>query len=80
MATYAALCFYNLYATYLRKLGFTQSKSDLCLFILKNDWNEVIMLVSCHVDDTQITGTVETLTWFKNALKERFNIKDLGKV
>lgn len=76
----AALRFYNLYAKYLITMGFIRSKTAPCLFILKNDQGEMIMLASCHVNDTQITGEIAELENFMCNLKKRFNIKDLGKM
>ena len=57
-----------------------RSKTDPCLFILKNEKGELIMLALCHVNDTQIAGTKVQLDKFKLALKERFKIKDLGEM
>ena len=76
----AALRFYWLYAAYLIKLGFIRSKTDPCLFILKGEDGELNMLALCHVDDTQIAGTEEQLDAFKEGLRKRFKIKDLGEM
>ena len=62
------------------KLGFVRSQADPCLFIQRNEQQEIIMLALCHVDDTQIAGTEAELDRFKQELCERFNIKDLGKM
>ena len=76
----AVLQFYQLYAAYLIKMGFIRSKTDPCLFILKNEQGELIMLASCHVNDTQIAGTEEQLKTFKQGLREWFKIKNLGEM
>ena len=74
----AALRVYHLYAQYFIKMGFIRSCADPCLLIFRNEQLEVIMLASCHIDDTQIAGEKAELEKFKQELCERFNIKDLG--
>lgn len=66
----AALCFYKLYAHNLMKMGFIQSKADPCLFILKDAQGKLLMLASCHVDDTQIAGPEDELEKFKEKLRK----------
>ena len=39
-----------------------------------------MLIVSCYVDNTLIAGQPEWIASFKNKVKERFNIKELGKV
>jgi len=61
----------------LTSIGFTASDSDPCLFLHKE--KELILLV--YVDDMAIAGpSLQNIQWFKDALAERFKIKDLGEM
>ena len=75
----SALLWYTTYADYLRKkLGMMQSQADPCVFYKLNEQGQLVLIASCHVDDTLLAGTLEQIKWFKSALTKRFKIKDLG--
>ncbi|GKD94178.1 ribonuclease H-like domain-containing protein [Tanacetum coccineum] len=58
--------------------GFSQSKSDYSLFTKSNDHGFLALLV--YVDDIIVTGSnILEIEKFKEFLKSRFMIKDLGK-
>ncbi|KAL2246006.1 UNVERIFIED_CONTAM: Retrovirus-related Pol polyprotein from transposon RE1 [Sesamum indicum] len=62
----------------LEKIGFTQSKSDHCLFTVHTDTGFFCLLV--YVDDVLIAGPCEhTIAEFKIKLHNLFTIKNLGK-
>ena len=64
---------------YLKSLGFVRSEHDYCLYMLKVK-DEIIYLI-IFVDDLLICcKNKKNLNLIKNALKERFQMKDLGKV
>ena len=64
---------------YLKSLGFVRSKNDYCLYTLK-ERNEIIYLI-IFVDDLLICcKNRQNLNFIKGLLKEKFKIKDLGKV
>ena len=75
----AALIFYRAYAIQLmKKMGMKRSTSDACLFVKSDSEGKVILITSCHVDDTLVAGTEEAIALFKTQFKERFNLKEMG--
>ncbi|UYV84396.1 hypothetical protein LAZ67_X002013 [Cordylochernes scorpioides] len=64
--------------TELKYLGLKQIQSDNCVYIKHH---EGILLVAIYVDDLIIAAEREdTLTSFKESMKNIFKIKDLGKI
>ena len=64
---------------YLRNLGFVRSDHDYCLCMLKEK-GEIIYLI-IFVDDLLICcKNKRNLSFIKSLLKDRFKMKDLGKV
>lgn len=58
----AALIFYKAYSNHLSKeMKMERSKSDACLFTKKDDERKVVLVTSCHVDDTLVGGTKESI-------------------
>lgn len=77
----AALRFYRTYAEHLTTtMKMTRCQSDACVFVLLNSKKEVELIASCHVDDTQIAGSPEAIMKFKEGVRERFRIKELGRI
>ena len=67
----AALIFYKAYLTHLMKeMEMERSKSNACLFTKRDSDGKVTLVTSCHVDDTLVAGTKESIAWFKTQLKE----------
>ncbi|GJX47211.1 ribonuclease H-like domain-containing protein [Tanacetum coccineum] len=63
----------------LKENGFKQSKSDYSLFIKSKEDLFIALLV--YVDDIVLTGNnIEEINRFKDFLKSKFLIKDLGKL
>ena len=76
---YAALIFYKAYSAQLMKqMGMERSQSDACLFVKWDTDGEVTLVTSCHVDDTLVAETQESIAEFKTQLKERFKLKEMG--
>ena len=61
------------------KCGFKQSKNDPCIYVL--DSGGEIFLTAILIDDIIFTGkTSERIQKFINAIAEKFNITDMGKL
>ncbi|MFM8622139.1 MAG: reverse transcriptase domain-containing protein, partial [Holophagaceae bacterium] len=75
----APLAFFNEFAKLLRKIGLTQSKTDPCVWFKWAD-DRIWLVVTVYVDDVLYAGSKEARLWFKNQVKSRFNIVDLGKL
>ena len=62
------------------KINCEQSKTDPCLLLKKDDKGKVMLLIVCYVDDVLLSGTKETIQWFKNEFKQKYNITELGRM
>lgn len=61
----------------LKKLGFTRSKNDACLYV-REEYGET-MYVGVFVDDLIMAGSSEVaIERFKKEISEQFTMKDLG--
>jgi hypothetical protein len=76
---HAPLAFFNELAKHLKKIGMIQSKTDPCVWF-KGKAGRVWLIVTVYVDDVLFTGSQEARIWFKERIKSRFNIVDLGKL
>ena len=75
----AALRFYRAYSKHLMdQMGMERSKVNSCLFYLYDELGRIALVAVCHVDDTLLVGTPERIKSFKEQLKVRFNLKELG--
>ena len=68
---------YNRFSEYLLKEGFENNPIYPCIFIKKSESRFAIVAV--YVNDLNLVGTLEELTKTKNCLKNKFEMKDLGK-
>jgi hypothetical protein len=76
----AALIYFKLFKTHvIEEMGMTQSSVDPCVFYKKSEGLVVLVTVT-HVDDVALGGTPEWIQWFKEGLKKRFGITDLGRL
>ena len=58
---------------------FKQSNNDPCIYILKSGGE--IFIIDVYVDDITLAGkTSERIQKFTNAIAEKFNITDMGKL
>jgi hypothetical protein len=74
------LCILLLFKKHLIEvLEMTQSLVDPCMFYKKED-DKVTLIVLCHVDDNAICGSPKWIAWFKEVVKKRFGITDLGRL
>lgn len=74
----APKCWNELLNAFLLSLGFTRSERDPCVYIHLSNGKIVIIIV--HIDDMVITGDdVARIEYTCNCIKNRFEIKDLGK-
>ena len=63
---------------HLKKIGFTQSKNDPCIYIL--NLGGEIFIIAVYVDDIIMAGkTCECIQKFINAIAEKFDNTDMGK-
>ena len=70
---------YECLDSYLISLGFVRSEHDYCLYALKEK-DEIINLI-IFIDDLLICcKNRQNLNFIKSFLKEKFKMKDLGKV
>ena len=64
--------------THLRNMGFSQSKSDPCIYV---SGGEDTLYIGVYVDDMVLVGKDEAkMKHVKEELSSRFDIKDLGKL
>ena len=60
------------------ELKFKRSDGDPCLYV-RHDGNG-LMLIALYVDDLLLAAKTRTqISWMKNMLRERFDMKDLGE-
>ena len=64
--------------TYLLSIGLQACELDPCLFILIVD-GAIALLVGIHVDDLLIVGLLERTEWFRQQMKDKFKMTDLGR-
>ena len=75
----ASRCWFNTINEFLKNSGYVQCKSDPCLYIKREGDN--LMLVALYVDDLLLaSNSKKMLHREKEALKRRFEMKDLGEV
>ena len=76
--------FYVLIVSFLTTNGYLQSAYDPCLFygiIKSGDTNSINMRVYVFVDDFIVTAkNVDTILKFRQLLKSRFGVKDIGPI
>jgi len=75
----APLAFFNEFAKHLRKLKMVQSKTDPCVWYKMTD-GRIWLVVAVYVDDVLYVGPPDARLWFRESVKARFNIVDLGKL
>ena len=72
-------CWNKALGKHLKKMGFKQSKNDPCIYML-NTGGE-IFIISVYVEDIILAGkTSERIQKFINAIAERYDITDMGKL
>ena len=72
-------CWFNTIDEFLENSGYTKSSSDPCIYIKRE--GEDIMLIALHVDDLiPASNSKSMLRREKEALQERFEMKDLGEI
>ena len=65
--------------SYLKKIGFTRCGYDHCCYVLKKGKDFIIILV--YVDDLlHISNSDTMVSEYKENMKKRFSMKDLGKL
>jgi hypothetical protein len=69
---------YKTISNYLSSLDFNQSAADPCIFV---KWENVLTIISVYVDDLIILfDPQEFLPTIKDALKNRFQMSELGEL
>ena len=72
-------CWFNTIDEFLENSGYTKSSSDPCIYIKRE--GEDIMLIALYVDDLiPASNSKSMLLREKAALRQRFEMKDLGEV
>ena len=64
------------YVEFLKSLGFKQGQATPCAFVLTS--RGLILVV--HGDDFTISGHDEDLNWFRERIKEKFDVKFRGRL
>jgi len=65
---------------YLTKIHYKRIISEPCLYIKENKNNKIIGLLAVYVDDILLSGDETTINQTKTLIKNKFKIKDIGKV
>jgi hypothetical protein len=74
----AALIYFRLFKKHLIEvMEMKQSLADPCVFFKITD-DKVVLVAVCHVDDNAIAGAPHWIKWFKEGVKKRFGITELG--
>jgi hypothetical protein len=74
----AALTCFKLFKTHvIEEMGMTQCLVDPCVFYKELE-EPVVLVAVTHVDNMALGGSAEWIKWFKEGLKKRFGITDLG--
>ena len=65
---------------YIKKIGYRRIISEPCLYLKENKYNNISSILAVYVDDILLAGKREEIKNTKNLIKEKFKIKDIGKV
>jgi hypothetical protein len=77
----SALRFYRTYAQHLiNEMHMVRSLTDPCVFYKRDSGGRTLVIAACHVDDTIISGTPDEIEKFKEGVKKRFGITELGRL
>ena len=63
---------------FFKSKGFSQSKSDACLFVRDNESGKLFLVV--WVDDIIVAGTDKLVNKIKETMKSKFKMTDLGNI
>ena len=66
--------------TVLLKLNFKRFLSDPCVYIKKDENNNIKCLLAVYVDDIIVASTSEEVSKTKSLIKENFEATDVGEV
>lgn len=72
--------FFKTFSEHLEQMGLTQSLADPCIWFKHDSNGDLILLVAVYVDDCIVVGTKPEIDAFKEGVKQRFNISDLGPI
>eukprot|EP00833_Pecoramyces_ruminatium_P015919 jgi/Orpsp1_1/1189951/evm.model.d7180000075711.1 len=64
----------------LTMMCFKRVKSEPCVYIKSNNHGKINCILSIYVYDILISGTNKDINTIKNAIEEKFNIKDIENV
>jgi hypothetical protein len=77
----APLCWMRTFSKHLTTtVGLTQSKTDPCMFIKRNNQGKVVLILAVYVDDTIITGSKKEVQKAYQLIKLKFVIDILGQL
>ena len=72
-------CWNTALDSYLKEMGFSQSKSDFCIYMSAGGARDKdVFYIGVYMDDIVLAGQNETKV--KRELSQKFDIKDLGKL
>ena len=77
----AARCWFQVFENTLKEVGFKNSPVERCVYILDKGNIDKNIYVILYVDDLVIiTKDVKRMTNFKNYVKQKFSMSDLGEI
>jgi hypothetical protein len=65
---------------FMKKLGFSPSPADPCLFVKPAKQNQPLAFIILYVDDGGVIGTPDFIRTVMNALAKDFKIKELRPI
>jgi hypothetical protein len=76
-----ALRFFKEYVKHmiLPLMGMVQNFADPCAFVKIHE-GKTVLIVTTHIDGTELCGMKAWIEWFKSNVKQRFNYMDMGKL
>eukprot|EP00833_Pecoramyces_ruminatium_P015598 jgi/Orpsp1_1/1189630/evm.model.d7180000073350.1 len=64
----------------LLELGFYRCKSEPCVYVKKDIYNNIICLLAMYVDDIMIAGKDKVINKFKEEIKNKFELSNIGPI
>ena len=63
-----------------KEVGMIQSRADPCIFFMRDEYGEPILIVAMTVDDCAVGGNPACIKWLMDKIESRFKITRGGKI